>query len=59
MNKRNFLNLIVLLAFFASILAGCAPAATPTPETIIQTVEVIVEGTPVMKKKSSPPPLFP
>lgn len=51
MNKKNVLNVVVLLGFLASILAGCAPAATPTPETIIQTVEVIVEGTPVIEEK--------
>ncbi len=51
MNKRNVLTLFVLLGFFTSILTGCAPAAIPTPETIIQTVEVIVAGTPVIEEK--------
>jgi len=40
-SKRMYLALstVVLLAL---ILAACAPAATPTPETIIETVEVLV-----------------
>jgi basic membrane lipoprotein Med (substrate-binding protein (PBP1-ABC) superfamily) len=50
MKKR----LIILVAIFGLLLAGCAPPATPaavqTPQTVIQTVEVvktvIVEGTP-------------
>ena len=39
MNKRA-LSLIVLLVFAASFVAGCAPAATPTPQVVIQTVAV-------------------
>jgi basic membrane protein A len=39
MNKR-VLNLIVLLVFAASFVAGCAPAATPTPQIVMQTVAV-------------------
>ena len=43
--KRNYLvSALMLVAILGtSILAGCAPAATPTPETIIQTVEVPAE----------------
>jgi multiple sugar transport system substrate-binding protein len=32
--------LMSLVVLFALLLAACAPAATPTPETIIETVEV-------------------
>ena len=36
-------RLMALLVFVALLLAACAPAATPTPERIIETVEVPVE----------------
>jgi phage pi2 protein 07 len=40
------LSIFVLIAMIASaILAACAPASTPTPETIVQTVEVPVQVT--------------
>jgi basic membrane lipoprotein Med (substrate-binding protein (PBP1-ABC) superfamily) len=39
MNKR-VLYLFVLLVFAASFVAGCAPAATPTPQVVKETVSV-------------------
>lgn len=36
-------HLMALLVLFALLLAACAPAATPTPERIVETVEVPVE----------------
>jgi glucose/mannose transport system substrate-binding protein len=39
-------TLFSVLALLSLILSACAPAATPTPETIIETVIVEVAGTP-------------
>ena len=36
MNKR-VLHVFVMLLLVASFVAGCAPQATPTPVTIVQT----------------------
>jgi glucose/mannose transport system substrate-binding protein len=62
MKKLSILMFVVMLA--SSLLAACAPAAVPTPETIIQTVvvekagetvvqtvEVMVTPTPAPKEK--------
>ena len=47
MNVRSKgLILFSTLIILSMVLAACAPAA---PETIIQTVEVMVEGTPVVQ----------
>jgi peptide/nickel transport system substrate-binding protein len=48
MNVRSKgLVLFSTLMIFSMVLAACAPAATP--QTIIQTVEVMVQGTPVVQ----------
>ena len=41
---------IALLVMLAAMLASCAPAATPTPETITVVETKIVAGTPVVEQ---------
>lgn len=45
MSKKGLVGLFGLLAVLALLLAACAPAATPTPERIVETVEVPVVQT--------------
>jgi len=42
MASKRLRTVLSALAAAALLLAACGPAATPTPETIIQTVEVLV-----------------
>lgn len=48
--KRSLL-LITTLLLFALLTAQCAPAATPTPEKVVETVEVQVEKEVVVTKE--------
>lgn len=41
---------IALLVMLAAMLASCAPAATPTPETVVVVETKIVAGTPVVEQ---------
>ena len=42
--KKSLYRVGLLFALLALVVTACAPQATPTPETIIQTVVVEVEG---------------
>jgi peptide/nickel transport system substrate-binding protein len=48
LSSKKFMLVFGLLVIASMVLAACAPAATPTPETIIETVVVteMVQGTP-------------
>ena len=67
MTSRKFLQVLVSIVLLAAMLSACAPAATPTPATVVQvqTVQVevtkIVAGTPVTVTQqvvitATPPP---
>jgi multiple sugar transport system substrate-binding protein len=49
MYTKKLYPIVVILIMVSMILAGCAPQATPTPQTIVQTVVVEKQGTPEIK----------
>ncbi len=51
---RTFSALTLLIVLSGLILTACQPAATPTPQTIVQTV--VVAGTPVVQVVTATPP---
>ncbi len=58
MSKRWYIVLTMLIAALF-ILVGCAPAATPTPEKVVETVEVPVKETVVVEVTPTPVPEAP
>lgn len=52
--KRMFGLVVIVLSAIALIATACAPAATPTPERIVETVEVPVKETVVVEVTPTP-----
>jgi len=53
--KKKTLTIIGCLVAISLVVTACAPAATPTPERIVETVEVPVKETVVVEPTPAPP----
>ncbi|MFQ6001021.1 MAG: hypothetical protein ACE5LG_05070, partial [Anaerolineae bacterium] len=53
-SRLRWAGMVGLMALLALVVASCAPAATPTPERIVETVEVPVKETVVVEVTTAP-----
>jgi len=53
-NRLRWAGMVGFMALLALVVASCAPAAAPTPERIVETVEVPVKETVVIEVTTTP-----